>query len=441
MPFSDSRRPTRLRHALALAGLLAGSMSQPAWALSLEEAMAKALRSDPSYLAAEQALVAGREARPKAVSGLLPTITGTATARQVDAGGSEDLDYRSYTASVSQPIFNLSLLRTAQQGTQKVLSAEATFGKARQDTLLRVASAYFDVLTAQNDLASVQAEKRAIAQQLEQAKRSFEVGTATITDQQEAQARYDLIVASEIRTQNTLNVRRNALSLIIRDQLPAEFKVAPGPLRIPEPQPMDALAWVDQARQHGFGVKKAQADRETASLEIGRQHAGHLPSLNLVAARSVNRETSASVPKADSSYVGLELSISLETGGGSFANVREAAALKSKADFDVEAAQLEAEQAARSAFLNLLAGLSQVSALEAAERSSQLALESNRLGYEVGVRINIDVLNAQQQLFTAQRDLSKARFDALLASLQLKAAVGALKLEDLQAVSRLLATK
>lgn len=441
MPSLHPPRPGRASLALALSALIAGLLPLTAQALSLEDAIEKALRADPTYLAAEKTLQAGRESRPKAVSGLFPTLTGTAVARQVDTGASSNLDYRSYTALITQPVFNLSLLRAAQQGSQKVMSSEATFGKARQDTLLRVASAYFDVLTAQNDLGSVRAEKAAIAQQLEQAKRSFEVGTATITDQQEAQARFDLILASEIRAQNSLDVRRNALSLIIREALPSTIAAGQGGLRIPEPQPKDANAWVEQARQHGFLVKKAQADLETARLEIGRQFSGHLPSLNLVAARSINRETSTSVAQSDYNYIGLEVSLSFALGGGNYANVREAAALKSKADFDLEAAQLDAEQAARSAYLNLLAGLSQVSALEAAERSSQLALESNRLGYEVGVRINIDVLNAQQQLYTAQRDLSKARYDTLLASLQLKAAVGALEFSDLQAVSRLLAAR
>ncbi|NBY13723.1 MAG: hypothetical protein EBQ76_03055 [Betaproteobacteria bacterium] len=210
---------------------------------------------------------------------------------------------------------------------------------------------------------------------------------------------------------------------------------------IPRPEPLDPLAWVDQARSSNPSVRKAEADLETARLQVGAQFAGHLPSLNLVANRTVARDASTTAAAADYeyNYVGVELSIPIFAGGLVTSQVREAAALRSKAELDLEAARLSAEQEARSAYLNVLAGLAQVSAYEAAEKSSQLALDSNKLGYEVGVRINIDILNSQQQLFTAKRNLSKARYDVLLASLKLKAAVGALSLADVQAVSQLMA--
>ncbi|MGA1659852.1 MAG: TolC family outer membrane protein, partial [Burkholderiaceae bacterium] len=309
---------------------------------------------------------------------------------------------------------------------------------------LRVAAAYFDVLNAQEALSVTQAEKKAIGEQLESAKRSFEVGTATVTDQQEAQARFDLILASEIRAQNSLNVKRQALSLIMGQSLPATLPDLRANLQIPSPTPMNAEDWVAQARAGNFGVLKAQADQERARLDVSRQIAGHLPSLDIVAARSRSEETSGAtlgLPATNSNYVGLSLTVPIIAGGATTSLVREASALHNEARHKLDAARLAAEQTAREAYLNVVAGLAQISALQAAERSSQLALESNRLGYEVGVRINIDVLNAQQQLFAAQRDLAKARNDTLLASLQLRAAVGGLQPADVEAVSQVISAR
>jgi outer membrane protein len=356
-------------------------------------------------------------------------------------GVARELDYRSYVVSLNQPLLDLAAIRAAQQGSQSAIAAEAGFGTARQDALLRVAAAYFDVLNAQEALSVTQAEKKAIGEQLESAKRSFEVGTATVTDQQEAQARFDLILASEIRAQNSLNVKRQALSLIMGQSLPAKLPDLRANLQIPSPTPMNAEDWVAQARAGNFGVLKAQADQERARLDVSRQVAGHLPSLDIVAARLRGRETTAIDSRSDSNYVGLSLTVPIIAGGATTSLVREASALHNEARHKLDAARLAAEQTAREAYLNVVAGLAQISALQAAERSSQLALESNRLGYEVGVRINIDVLNAQQQLFAAQRDLAKSRNDTLLASLQLRAAVGGLQPADVEAVSQVISAR
>jgi outer membrane protein len=413
-----------------------------AQALTLAEAMGHALAHDPTYLAATQAREAGLEKRAQGRANLLPTISATADARKLDIDGvARELDYRSYVVSLNQPLLDLAAIRAAQQGSQSAIAAEASFGTARQDALLRVAAAYFDVLNAQEALSVTQAEKKAIGEQLESAKRSFEVGTATVTDQQEAQARFDLILASEIRAQNSLNVKRQALSLIMGQSLPATLPDLRANLQIPSPTPMNAEDWVAQARAGNFGVLKAQADQERARLDVSRQIAGHLPSLDIVAARLRGRETTGIDSRSDSNYVGLSLTVPIIAGGATTSLVREASALHNEARHKLDAARLAAEQTAREAYLNVVAGLAQISALQAAERSSQLALESNRLGYEVGVRINIDVLNAQQQLFAAQRDLAKARNDTLLASLQLRAAVGGLQPADVEAVSQVISAR
>lgn len=441
-PVRPARRPLSLCLTLCfVAGLMGHPMGQ-AQALTLAEAMGHALAHDPTYLAATQAREAGLEKRAQGRANLLPTISATADARKLDIDGvARELDYRSYVVSLNQPLLDLAAIRAAQQGSQSAIAAEASFGTARQDALLRVAAAYFDVLNAQEALSVTQAEKKAIGEQLESAKRSFEVGTATVTDQQEAQARFDLILASEIRAENSLNVKRQALSLIMGQSLPAKLPDLRANLQIPSPAPMNAEDWVAQARAGNFGVLRAQADQERARLDVSRQVAGHLPSLDIVAARLRGRETTGIDSRSDSNYVGLSLTVPIIAGGATTSLVREASALHNEARHKLDAARLAAEQTAREAYLNVVAGLAQISALQAAERSSQLALESNRLGYEVGVRINIDVLNAQQQLFAAQRDLAKARNDTLLASLQLRAAVGGLQPADVEAVSQVISAR
>ncbi|HSG20484.1 MAG TPA: TolC family outer membrane protein, partial [Burkholderiaceae bacterium] len=441
-PPRHSRRPLSLCLSLCFVGGLMGHPMGQAQALTLAEAMGHALAHDPTYLAATQAREAGLEKRAQGRANLLPTISATADARKLDIDGvSRELDYRSYVVSLNQPLLDLAAIRAAQQGSQSAIAAEASFGTARQDALLRVAAAYFDVLNAQEALSVTQAEKKAIGEQLESAKRSFEVGTATVTDQQEAQARFDLILASEIRAQNSLNVKRQALSLIMGQSLPAKLPDLRANLQIPSPTPMNAEDWVAQARAGNFGVLRAQADQERARLDVSRQVAGHLPSLDIVAARLRGRETTGIDSRSDSNYVGLSLTVPIIAGGATTSLVREASALHNEARHKLDAARLAAEQTAREAYLTVVAGLAQISALQAAERSSQLALESNRLGYEVGVRINIDVLNAQQQLFAAQRDLAKARNDTLLASLQLRAAVGGLQPADVEAVSQVISAR
>lgn len=424
--------------AVALGLLAAGS---PVWALTLDEVGGLALKNDPSFLAAEQSLRASQARKDQSVATLFPSVSASSSFTDISGTGiSDHLRARTLSARISQPVFNLALVKGAEQGVQQLLAAEAAFASARQSTLLKAASAYFDVLVAQDNLATVRAEKKAIAEQLELAKRSFEVGTSTITDQQEAQARFDLIQSREIEANNALELRRNALALIIRAPLPARLNGIQGAIKIPSPQPLEVDAWIDQARASGLGVQRARADLETAKLETSRRSAGNLPTVQLFGTRSFNRETIAPDSRTDSTTVGVEVSIGYNLGGLVSAQVREALAGEGQADYALQGALLSAEQDTRSAFLSVVGGLAQVSALEAAERSSQLALDSNKLGYEVGVRINIDVLNSQQQLFSAQRDLSRARYETLLASLRLKAAVGGLQPSDLEGIRSILST-
>jgi outer membrane protein len=407
-----------------------------AMALSLQQAAELALKNDPQYLAAQKAAKGSEEAYNQAKGARLPYLSATASLGKTELEATE-LKPRSYRLSVSQSLLNLELNASERQARAGLTAAEAALENARQQTLLRLAEAYFDILAAQDNLSTVQSEKAAIAEQLELAKRSFEVGTATITDQQEAQARFDLVQAREIQAQATLTIRRNGLAVIIRQPAPERLDGVGQSIAIPSPEPTNIEAWIQEALRASPTVLQTQATAKAAREAVEKARGADLPSLGLKLSHGRSWESTAPGQDVRSNTVGVELSVPLWQ-AVSRAAIRKAQAAAEEEGHKAEFAQLAAEQAARSAFLNVTAGLAKVAALEAAETSSKLALASNRLGYEVGVGTNIDVLNAQQQLFAAQRDLFQARYDTLLASLKLQAATGQLQLAKLQAMSDLI---
>jgi outer membrane protein len=407
---------------------------------------------DAQYAAARAQLDAGREKLPQGRAGLLPVIGLSAnttwndiestsrTSPSVTRSGAYNSN--GWGVSLAQPLFRWQNWVGYQQAGLAVASAETQYAQASQDLILRVAQAYFDVLLAQETLATAHAQKVAIDQQLESAKRNFEVGTATITDTHEAQARFDLTVAQEIAAENDLTVKRQTL-LTLTGKEAAPLKALRPNVQIARPQPDDIAQWVASAETGNLGVQLAQTNFAIASREIEKQRAGHYPTLDLVATHGRSAAGGSVIPggtgsDGKSSTIGLQLAVPLFAGGAVSSRDREAVALNEKARADLDNARRSATLGARQAYLGVTAGLAQVRALEAGVASSQLAVESNQLGYEVGVRINIDVLNAQSQLFDTRQKLAKARLDTLIAQLRLKAAIGSLSEDDLAALNALL---
>jgi outer membrane protein len=352
-------------------------------------------------------------------------------------GLSGDTENYSHTMQLqlTQPLFRWANWENYQQSKLSAAAAEAVFAQAQQDVILRVSQAYFDVLTAQDNLTATQAQKAATTEQLASAKRNFEVGTQTITDTHEAQAAYDLVVAQEFAAQNDLEVKRTALQQII-GQAPGALAPLRTGVTIASPQPATLEPWVSAAEEQNYGVTGAKLNVEIAKREISKQRAGHMPTLDLVAQKTRTSVSGASL--GNNNAIGVTWNIPIFNGFAVTSKVRESIALEDKARNDLEASRRQAAQTARQAFLGVNSGLAQVKALEAAEVSSKSALESNKLGYQVGVRINIDVLNAQRQLYTTQKDLSKARYDTIMNGLRLKSAAGSLKEEDLEPINALL---
>jgi outer membrane protein len=337
-------------------------------------------------------------------------------------------------------IFNRANGVTISQAERAVEVSRADLEVAEQDLIVRVAQAYFDVLAAREALATTQAAKRATAEQLASAKRNFEVGTATITDTREAQARFDLRTAQEIAAENDLRVKRVTL-----DTLVGRMDVSPKPLAVPVALPAIEPAviepWLQRGDESHPQLRRARLGLEVAQLEIEKAKAATAPTLDAsgsLGGQDASGRGATAKGWTSNASVGVQFRMPLYTGGATDARAKETVALAEKARNDVEFARRSVAESTRRSFFGLQSQQSQVKALEAAESSSKLALEATQLGYKVGVRVNLDVLNAQAQLFSTQNDLAKARFDAILTSLRLRQASGQLRAEDIAALDALL---
>jgi outer membrane protein len=440
-----TRGPLKLAVAAALAASLNGN------AADLLDVFRQAQTSDAVYAGARATWAAAQERIPQGRAGLLPQATVTANTLYNDRtvnfrtpfipGSSTQFNSNAITVNITQPIYRRQNLIAYEQAHSQVDQADAQFAQAAQDLIVRVAQGYFDVLLAQDNVALAQAQKTAIGQQLEQAKRNFEVGTATITDTHEAQARYDLTVSQEIAAQNDLELRRRSLEQIIAQPAPP---LAPLSTRLalkpPEPAVMDT--WVDEARRTNLQVRAAESGLQIATQTIERARAGHYPTLDAIASYQEQAQgagiSGVQSPGFDARVkaIGLQVTIPIYQGGLVNSQVRESIANEDRARQDLENARRTAEFNVRQAYLGVSSGLAQVQALQAALVSSESQLESTRLGQQVGVRTQVDVLNAQQQLYTARRDLAQARYNYVMSLLKLKAAIGQLTEGDITDVNR-----
>ncbi|MCM2297684.1 TolC family outer membrane protein [Rhodoferax sp.] len=432
---------------LPLALALTAAFVLPAQAQSLVELYDAARSFDASYQSAKSLYEANLSKAEQAKAGLLPSANLGLGVNRTNIDSDIDTFERSYgnqsaTLSASQPLYRPANVATAAQGKKSAEVALAQLQAADQDLIVRVSQAYFDVLTSSDNLDFVKAQKSAVSEQLASAKRNFEVGTATITDTREAQARYDLVLAQEIAAENDLRVKKVAL-----DQLTGKTGAAPKPLAVPvviaPVTPADVTRWVAQSEEMSPAVRQAQLGLEVAQLETQKAQAGNKPTLDLTGSYNITKNNGSSNTTQDYrsnvAQVGLSFNLPLFAGYAIQNRIKETLSLEDKARSDLEAAKRGVAQTTRTAFFGVESGLGQVKALEAAEASSQSALDATKLGYQVGVRINIDVLNAQTALFDTKARLAKARYDVLLGGLKLRQANGSLKADDLNAVNSLLA--
>ncbi|MFL6695877.1 MAG: TolC family outer membrane protein [Vitreoscilla sp.] len=457
-PMSSALRP--LAGALLLAFGAVGAQAQ-----SLSEVVQAARSVDATYLGArsnadaahyryEQAraahlptanlqVTAGRQTSTQ------PTIIGAADPAdptkviQIPATEKTTSNSISPTISAQQTIFNRQNDLQIDQARKNEEFAQSQLAQADQDLIVRVSQAYFNVLSAADALTSVQGNSKAIGEQLASAKRNFEVGNATITDTREAEARADLAHSKEIAAENDLLVAKVSL-----DQLVGRNGVTPHPLVLPAVLPpvipSQASDWVSLAESDSPNLKQAKLALEVAELETSRRKAGHLPTLTAGASYNRSRQHDSFGGATfngtgGSTNVGLTLTVPLFSGFLIQNQVREGVALEEKARTDAEGAHNQVVLGTRTAFVNALSQAAQVKALEASVASSKLALDATILGYKVGVKVNLDVLNAQSQLYQTQTDAAGARYNYLMSQLKLRQAAGNLTNNDLLPIDALLA--
>jgi outer membrane protein len=431
-----------------------------AQAQSLVEMFDAARGYDAAFISAKAQFEANLAKANQTLGGILPNIALSASATRTYADVRYDdatktplpntgfVNPRLYgtgsaAVTLSQPIYRPAAWAAYRQGGQLLQQAAAQYEAAEQDLLVRVSQAYFDVLTSEDSLELVQAQKKAVDEQLASAKRNFEVGTATITGVRDAQARFDLASAQEIAAENDLRIKHLALDLAVGLSNAKPKRLANNTKLIASPTD-DVNAWVTQSEAASPAVRQALLGLEIASLEVNKATAGHKPTVDAQLSYAGARNDGGNSVSNTSTHVyapsaAIVLNMPIFAGFSTMYRVKETVALEDKARSDYENARRATAQATRTAYFGLVAGLSQVKAYEAAEASSQSALDANKLGYSVGVNINIDVLNSQSQLYQTKRDLAKARYDVLVTNLKLRQAAGTLTPADLQPINDLLA--
>jgi outer membrane protein len=415
------------------------ALAPAAHAANLSDTYRDAQAYDAQYAAARAAYQAGQEKSVQGRAGLLPNVSLKGYDRYNDVSSTlRDAQFTSSGVAINavQPLYRRQNQVQYAQSNEQVKIAETQFKVAEQDLILRVAQAYFDVLQSQDNLAFIAAQKAAITEQLASAKRNFEVGTATITDTHEAQARYDLAVAQEIAEQNSYNIRLRALEKLIGKPPGTLDTLAAGELMQAEAGSIDD--WAQRAADGNLQAEIQRIAKTIADQEVRRNRAGHYPTLDAVAGYAIDNNQNFGTVQIDTDVatVGLELNLPIYQGGLVSSQVREAVANRERARQDLENATREAGLQARQAWLNVNSGAARVSALEQALTSTEAQLDSTKLGLQVGVRTSLDVLNAEQQVLSARRDLAGARYAYLLAGLSLKAAVGSLSPADLAVIDQ-----
>ncbi len=422
------------------------TLHAPLNAADLMDVYRDALEHDAEYAAARAAHMAAQEKLPQGRAGLLPTLTLAGVRRRqlidTNRGSEVTIDNTSLVITATQPLFRMENFVAYEQSKIQVMQADSQFIIAAQDLILRVVQAYFDVLIAQFDVSVEEDQKKAIGQQLKQAKGSFEAGTSTIVDTYEAQARFDLTVSRLIVARNALEVNKRKL-LKITGRFPDNLA------RLYE-RDLDLFAlkyasmedWLAVAEQNSITIRVQQAVYEIAKKEVERAKAGHYPTLDLVALYSDQEGVGGAITgqgiDLTSKEIGIQLNVPIFSGFAVQSRVREALANQDRVRQDMKNTRRNTALQVSQQYLNATNGTALVRALRQAVISSQSQFESTKLGQEVGIRTEVDVLNAQGLYSIARRDLARAYYNFFMSRLRLKAEAGELEEEDLRQINEAL---
>lgn len=426
-----------------LAALLLVPLAEQARATDLMDTYKMAEQSDPQYRQAAANKRAVMESKPQAVAQYLPSLNGSAGVSynndDITGGtfGAGNYSYESHNFGLTlrQPLFHWDRYLQIQQADSNIKQADAQLTLARQQLMVRVAQAYFNVLAAQDSLEFARAEKRALKRQLDQTKQRFEVGLTAITDVQEAQAGYDRATAQEIAAENDIDNTQESLRAIT-GQYTKNLDGLSEKMPLVKPSPADIEAWTNQALHRNLAVIAAQDAVDASREQVKVQDAGHYPTVDLVSqyGYSTSGGRFGNSTNKDGS-VGVQLNVPIYQGGYVSSKTREAQQRMQEQMERLVQARRDAHRQTRQSYLGVISGISQIKALKQAVVSSETALESTQAGYEVGTRTAVDVVTAEQATFQAKRDYARARYNYLIDTLQLKLASGALSTDDLSQVN------
>lgn len=443
---------------LTLGAIAVSGSAHPA---SLLEIYQQALQGDPQIHEAEARRLAAFEAKPQARGVLMPQISATADWNETNISGSsfsfinnatttfdQESTNTNWSVTLRQSLFRWDQIVNLKRADKTVAKAEAVREAAQQDLIVRVAQRYFDVLAAEDRLTSINADRTAIARQLEQAKQRFDVGLIAITDVQESQAAYDQSVANEIGAKRSLATAREFLREITGEYV--SRLDAPGddfPLLTPAPN--DEASWVDLSLSQNLNLVASRLDERLARDEISFRRNGYYPSLDLVVSTGENTsegDVFASSPFGsgtsifdDSSardQISVQLTVPLFAGGATSSRVKEAVYLHRASREQLQRVTRATERQARDAYLGVLSEISRVRALKQAVASSHTALQATQAGYEVGTRTIVEVLNSQFSLYVAITNYYQSRYDYIMNALRLKQAAGSLQVQDLEQIDQ-----
>ena len=422
-------------HLLSASALLALALQgTQANAAALADIYQQALANDPQLKSAEATYLAGAEAAPQARANLLPSIGLAANTTWTETDTAE-FNNNGYTVSLNQPLFDANAWFNFKQGEAQSEQARLTFEQAQQNLILRVVEAYLNVLRAQNNLETTQAQERAIKRRLDQVNAQFEVGLIAITDVQEAQASYDNARVARIEAEGDLENSYEALERLTGQEVgKADLLKEDYPVQTPMPETPDQ--WLDKAWRGNIGLRVADAAVEAARRSAQAARSNHLPTLSLDASYDYDNGTATADNINDTNSIGLTFSLPLYSGGATVSASRQTEQQMIAAQQDREDTLRAVTQSTRSLLRDLRTDVLSVQARKQSIKSSETALKATEEGFNVGTRNVVDVLNAEQQLYSAQRDYANARFDYVFNLFSFKQQVGSLSPEDLNALDQ-----
>ena len=415
-------------------------LSVSSFAEDLVSVYQSAIKNDPQFRAAQAERLALLETKNQSVALLLPSLSGSAHYTEHDndtirsTTTASKFKSNGYSLTLTQPLYRHENFVGLNHADAQVARAEATFEHAKQDLIIRVATRYFGVLAAEDDLEFAIAERKAISEQLVQTEQRFNVGLIAITDVHEAQARFDQAVARAIVAENALAISNETLREITA-QNHAELAFLSTKLPLAEPAPADIDQWVKTANTQNALLIASKKSVDVAREEVARQGAGHYPSLDLTASHSYTNYgegVTGGQYKQDNNTVSLQLTVPLYQGGLVNSRTRAAAYRLTQARENFEKQKRATERQTRNSYLSVIANISQVKALKQALASSLIALEATQAGFEVGTRTAVAVLDSQRDLFLARRNYAQVRYNYVLETLRLKLAAGTLSAADLE---------